>query len=173
MQLVGYDHEFSETVKKAIYRHRGRIIKVSVVSVPANQAELDAQEALAYTAIGLSKTAQTYAEVFLANKAKVFDAISTFGNGWLALFPEPPATPTTPTLQQMKDVLTPTLAIIVTLDDPLVRELTIERMALLLPGAPVSAWTIGECRNWLILLSGWLGRAQALLSGAMVPGSTD
>jgi hypothetical protein len=168
MQLIGYDLKGTEVAQEAIYSHRGRLIRV-----PANQANLPAQTTAAYNAIGLGETAQVYAEVFLANRAKIFDAISTFGNGWLALFPEPPATPTTPTDPQMRAVLGSTLAIILTMDNPLVRELTMERLALGLPDAPVSGWNTAQCRNWLALLSGWLGRAQALLSGAMVPGSVD
>jgi hypothetical protein len=165
MELVGYDAKGTETAVEALYRHRGRMIRVA-----ANQGNLPAQLTAAYAAIGLGETAQTYAEVFLANRAKIFDAISTFGDGWRNLYVDDTTAPTT---AQMRTVLQATLTIILTMDTPIVRELTVERLALLLPGAPTSAWTIGECRNWLALLSGWLGRAQALLASAMVAGSTD
>jgi hypothetical protein len=165
MELIGYDAQGTGTAVEAIYRHRGRVVRVV-----ANQGNLPAQLTAAYAAIGLGETAQTYAEVFLSNRAKIFDAISTFGDGWLALWVD---STTAPTLGQMQTVLADTLTIVLTMDNALVRELTVERLALALPDAPVSGWTIAQCRNWLALLSGWLGRAQALLASAMVAGSTD
>lgn len=171
MQLVEYDAKGVGAVGvDAIYSHRGRIVRVAAIPTGPDQYDTAAQETAAYEAIGLGQTAVTYTEIFLANRAKIFDAVSTFGNGWLALYVNDT---TAPTLAQMRTVLGDTLTIVLTMDNPLVHELTVERLALGLPGAPVSAWTLTECRNWLALLSGWLGRAQALLASAMVAGSTD
>lgn len=165
MQLIGYDAGGTQSPIEAIYRHRGRIVRVA-----ANTGDLPAQLTAAYTAIGLGETAQTYAEVFLSNRAKIFDAISTFGSGWLALYVNDS---TAPTLAQKRTLLGNTLSIILTMDTAIINSLTVERLSLALPGAPVSGWTQANCDGWHTLLSGWLGRAQALLASAMVAGSTD
>ncbi len=136
------------------------------VEVPAQPAAKTAELAAAITAINAAlagKTLQQYAVAHIAQKRIIYSAVHTFAEGFrLATDP--------PTLAEYRTALGDTLAVILTLPNGFVTELTRERFALGLPDAPVSAWTLAQCQGWHQLLSGWLARLLGSLTAAMVEG---
>lgn len=134
------------------------------VTVPANPGDKTAEAAAAAAALNAAQNSlpvQQYATAFLAQRVKIFNAFRTFHEGFRNA-PQPPLLP------DYRTILGNTLTIVLTLPATFTTELTQEKNALGLPDAPVSGWTLAQCQGWHQLLGGWLGRAMAGVSGAMV-----